>query len=227
MASFMINFTIIINALPDLLHGALVSLAIAALALAIGFIGGTGLAIVQTSKNKFLRALVTFLVTIIRGTPMLVQIVFFYYLLSVIGINLSAFVAAVIAIGINSSAYVSQIIRAGILSVSKGQIEAAKTLGIKRRDLMRYIILPQALRVVLPALGNESVTLIKDSSLASLIGVMELYNQGKVVISHTYDALTIYCAIAAIYLIMTTTLSYCFNRLEKRLNVHVKNFQSL
>lgn len=222
----MINFTLIQAALPSLLRGTVVTLQIAAFSLLLGFVGGTFLGIAQTGKNILLRGLVAIYATIIRGTPMLIQIVFLYYVLSVVGINISAFWCAVLAIGINSSAYVSQIIRSGILSVNYGQIEAAKTLGIKRRDLLRFIVLPQALRVVLPALGNESITLIKDSSLASLIGVMELYKEGQTVISQTYDALSVYCAIAAIYLIITTTLSYCITLLERRLNRHVKHHQS-
>lgn len=221
-----INIPLIIASLPQLLHGALVSLAIAGCALSLGLFGGLLLGILHVSKNGAIRALVTIYVTVIRGTPMLIQIVFLYFVLASAGLQFSPFIAAVLAIGINSSAYVSQIIKAGILSISIGQVEAARTLGIKRLDLLWYVILPQAIRVVLPALGNESITLIKDSSLASLIGVMELYQEGKTIISHTYDALSIYLAIAAIYLMITTTLSYIVTNLERYLNRHVKNFQS-
>jgi His/Glu/Gln/Arg/opine family amino acid ABC transporter permease subunit len=214
MASFMINVELIKIALPHLLHGALISLAIAFCSLLIGFFGGTLLGIIQTSKHSLGQIFVTGYVTLIRGTPMLIQIFFLYYLVSVAGLHISPLWVAVLAIGINSSAYMSQIIKAGILSVSKGQLEAAKTLGIRRRDLLRYVILPQALSVVLPALGNEAITLIKDSSLASLIGVMELYKEGQIVMSQTYDALTVYFAIAMIYLSMTTTLSFAVHQLE-------------
>ena len=193
----------------------------------IGFIGGTVLGILHVSHNKLVRLLVTIYVTIIRGTPMLIQIVFLYYVLSVTGLALSPFVAAILAIGLNSSAYVSQIMKSGILSIPRGQIEAARTLGISRRDLFRFIILPQAVRVVLPTLGNESVTLIKDSSLASLIGVVELYKQGQNVISHTYDALSVYCIIGLLYLIMTTSVSSLISLLERRLNIHGKHLESL
>lgn len=219
----MINAALIRASLPRLLQGMLVSLKITALALLIGFIAGTILGILQLSKNRLIRALVTLFVTIIRGTPMLIQIVFLYYVLSVTGLSLSPFFAAVLAIGINSSAYVSQIMKTGIQSVPVGQIEAARTLGIRRRDLLWYIILPQAIRVVLPALGNESITLIKDSSLASLIGVMELYKEGQIVISQTYDALSIYCIVGLLYLVITSTISALVNLLEKRLNRHVKH----
>lgn len=219
----MINLALIKLALPHLLHGALVSLLIAGCALLIGFFGGTLLGIIQTSKHSLGRLLVTWYVTIIRGTPMLIQIFFLYYIVSLAGLRISSLWVAVVAIGINSSAYMSQIIKAGILSISVGQLEAARTLGIRRRDLLRFVILPQALRVVLPALGNEAITLIKDSSLASLIGVMELYKEGQVVMSQTYDALTVYCAIALIYLIMTTTLSFIVHHIERYLNHAQRN----
>jgi len=220
MAYSMINFQLIKTALPHLAHGALISLLIAACSLCIGFGLGTVIALIQMARNSFLNTCAYVYVTIMRGTPMLIHIVFLYYVFSLTGINISALVVAIIAIGLNSGAYVSEIIRAGINSVSKGQIEAAKTLGIKRRDVIRYIILPQAVRSVLPALGNESITLIKDSSLASLIGVMELYKEGQIIMSQTYDALSVYCALALVYLCMTTSLSACINLIEKRLQHH-------
>lgn len=216
----MIDFSLIIQALPALLRGLAVSLEIAFGALCIGMIGGTILGIGQSLGSPLVRTIIGIYAAIIRGTPMLIQIVFLYYLVSVTGIGLSPFATAVIAIGLNSSAYVSQIMRAGILAVPRGQREAAKTLGISSYDTILHIMLPHAIRVVLPALGNESVTLIKDSSLASLIGVMELYKEGQVVISLTYDALSTYCAIAALYLIVTTTLSFAVYRLEIFLNRH-------
>ena len=222
----MLDFNVIFTAMPLFLKGIAVTLQIAFLSLAIGFIGGTVLGVIQTGPSKILRMLVTCTVTLIRGTPMLVQIFFFYYVLTT-QFSLTAFAAAVFAIGINSSAYVSQIIRSGILSVPRGQLEAAKTLGISRRDMLRFIILPHALRVVLPALGNEGITLIKDSSLASLIGVTELYKQGQIVISTTYDALTVYCALAFFYLILTGSMSFVVSYLEKRLNPHAQNYKSL
>lgn len=219
----MINLGLLQQALPQLLHGASVSLRIAGLSFLIGITGGTFLGIAQTRSKGFIRFLITAFVTLLRGTPMLVQIVFLYYVLSMTGLHLSAFVAAVCAIGLNSSAYMSQIVKSGISSVAKGQIEAAQTLGISKLDTLRYIILPQALRVVLPAFGNESITLIKDSSLASFVGVVELYKEGQTIISQTYDALTVYFALALMYLIMTTSIAYLVSLLEKRLNRHARN----
>jgi polar amino acid transport system permease protein len=214
MAFAMINIDLIIKSIPLLAKGALMSLGIAFSALAIGLFGGFILALGLINKHSAIRTIASIYVNIIRGTPMLIQIVIVYYVLSPT-LGLSALAAAIIAIGGNSAAYVSQIIKAGILSVSRGQIEAAKTLGIRRWDIMRYIILPQALQTVLPALGNESVTLIKDSSLASLIGVRELYKQGQMIMSATLDALSVYFAVALIYLLLTGTISFIVAHLEK------------
>jgi polar amino acid transport system permease protein len=219
----MIDSTLILHALPTLLRGLIVSLEIAFSALCIGMLCGTLLGIGQTLGNSFMKGAIGIYVALIRGTPMLIQIVFLYYIVSITGIGLSPFATAVLAIGLNSSAYISQIMRAGIHAVPHGQREAAKTLGISSRDTILYIILPHAFRVVLPALGNESITLVKDSSLASLIGVMELYKEGQVVISNTYDALSTYCAIGALYLLVTTTLSFLVYRLEVFLNRHAQH----
>jgi His/Glu/Gln/Arg/opine family amino acid ABC transporter permease subunit len=220
----MINISLIQEALPHLLRGSAMSIFIASVSLLIGIVSGTLWAILQTRGGRVTSFLVTLYITIVRGTPMLIQIVCMYYVLSMAGFMLSATVAAILAIGMNSGAYISQIVRAGIHAVPKGQIEAAYTLGIKQTDTMRFIVLPQALRVVFPALANEAITLIKDSSLASLIGVVELYKEGQTIISQTYDALSIYVVVAALYLIMTTSLSYYANYIERRLNHHVKNY---
>jgi His/Glu/Gln/Arg/opine family amino acid ABC transporter permease subunit len=219
METFMIiDFNLIIEYLPVLLQGLIVTLQIAALSCLIGLVLGTILALMQTSNNKLLRFFVTCYVIIIRGTPMLIQILCAYFLLPQIGIHITALWTAIIAIGLNSGAYISQIIRSGISSIGVGQIEAAKVLGFSTVDAIRYIILPQALRTTLPTLGNEFVTLIKDSALASLIGVAELTKQANFVKSKTFDAITVYFAVAILYLILTSTVSFCVAHLEKRMN---------
>lgn len=220
----MINIELIYKYFPLLLQGVYTTLYIAGLSCSIGLLGGIILALAQTSGNKLLSGIVTLYVTIIRGTPMLIQIAFFYYaILPTLGFNISALYAAIIAIGLNSTAYISQVVRSGIASVSKGQIEAAKTLGLSTWQIIHYIVLPQALRVVIPSLGNEFITLIKDSSLAYTIGVVELYKQGITMRSLTLDAMTTYTAVALMYLVMTTTLSIFMNYIEQRLNAHAKN----
>lgn len=216
----MIDLAFIRAILPQLLDGALVTLTIAGAASAIGFIGGTLLGIAQSSSSKPLRYAVTFFVTVIRGTPMLLQIMFFFLFLSYIGIHISALSTAIFAIGLNSSAYISQIVRSGIASVSRGQIEAAQTLGVSNFDITRYIVLPQALRIVIPALGNELVTLIKDSSLASAIGVFELYMRGTIIISQAFNSLSVYLVVGLIYLAMTSIVSLIVLKLEHSLQNH-------
>lgn len=219
----MIDFQLIQESLPLLLHGALVSIQIAALGALIGILGGTLLGLMQTSRSAVLRWLSTIYVTIIRGIPMLIQIMAAFYILPQLGILLPAFWVAVLAIGFNSAAYVSQIIKAGIRSIGKGQIEAGRVLGLSNMQITRFIVLPQAFRLVIPALGNEFITLIKDSALASTIGVVELTKEGIFIRGRTFDSITVFFAVACIYLIITTTLSLFINWLEKRMNQHVRH----
>ena len=215
---FNINTTIASNALPFLLKGTLTSLGLWVIAMIIGFVSGTLLGVGQTRGPKTLQCGITAYVWLIQGTPMIVQISFLYYLLPMLGINFSGFWTAAIAIGVNSSAYVSQIIRSGINAVATGTIEAAQVLGFSNTQTIWHIILPQALRIVLPALGNEGTTLIKDTSLASIIGVMELYKVATGFINQTYDVVTLFVMIAIIYLILTSTFSTAITVLQKRMN---------
>lgn len=220
MEASMIDLALIFHSLPSLLYGAITSLQITSVAASIGLILGSVLGLAETSKNRFVPFAVQTYVTLFRGTPMLVQILCIYYVLPQFGFTLPPFWAASLAIGLNSSAYMSQIIRTGINAVSKGQIEAAQTLGFTPLKTMRYIVFPQALRVTLPALGNELVTLVKDSSLASIIGVMELTKEASVIRSRTYDAFSILLAVSIIYLILTATLSFCIKKYEARMKKH-------
>lgn len=217
----MIDLPLIWDSLPSLLHGASVSLRITCIAAFIGLTLGSIFGLAETSKSRFISFALGTYVTLFRGTPMLIQILFIYYVLPQFGLNLAPFWAASLAIGLNSCAYISQIIRAGINAVPKGQIEAAHTLGFSSLKTMRYIVFPQAFRVTLPAIGNELITLVKDSSLASIIGVMELTKEASVIRSRTYDAFSILLAVSMIYLILTATLSFCLKKYEKRLKKYV------
>lgn len=219
----MIDFNLIQESLPLLLRGAVVSVQIAFIAAIIGICLGTLLGVAQTSKNKFVRWLVTLYVTLIRGTPMLIQITFAFYVLPQFGISLPAFWVAVVAIGLNSAAYVSQIIKSGIRSIGRGQVEAGRVLGLSNLAITRYVILPQAFRVVIPALGNEFITLIKDSSLASVIGVTELTKEGIFIRARTFDALTVFAAVGLIYLVITTTLTLLVNWFEQKVNKNAQH----
>lgn len=216
----MIDIPLLLKSLPALVQGALVSIQIAAGSCSIGFVFGTVFGLGQSSESKTLRMLIGVYVTIFRGTPMLIQLTIAYFVLPQFGISVSAFWTAIIAIGMNSTAYVSQIIRSGIASVSRGQLEAAQVLGLTKLQTIQYILLPQAIRVIFPALGNEFITLIKDSSLASIIGVTELAKQGSIIQSQTYDALTVYAGVALMYLLITSTLTLLLSMAQKRMNRH-------
>ncbi|MDE3056303.1 MAG: amino acid ABC transporter permease [Verrucomicrobiota bacterium] len=212
----LIDFPLICDSLPALLRGVTVSLGITAVATFLGISLGTLFGIVLTGKSRSLRYVITGYVTLFRGTPMLVQILFVYYALPQFGIMIAPFWAAGLAIGLNSCAYVSQIVQSGIEAVPNGQVEAAKTLGLSSLQTLLYIVLPQAFRTILPVLGNEAITLIKDSSLASIIGVMELSKEASIIRSTTYDAFSILLAISLIYLLLTGGVSLLFKKLENR-----------
>lgn len=217
----MIDSTLIWESLPNLFEGTLISLQITFVAALIGMSLGSILGLAETSSLKPVRFCIGMYITFVRGTPMLVQILLLFYVLPQFGLMVAPFWAASLAIGLNSSAYVSQIIRGGVEAVSKGQIDAAYTLGFTRMSTKVYIVFPQAFRIALPALGNELITLVKDSSLASIIGVMELTKEASLIRSRTYDAFSILLAISVIYLFLTAILSFCIKYCEKRVKSYV------
>ena len=156
-----------------------------------------------------------------RGTPLLVQIFLFYFALPVItGQRIDPFIAAISACGINSGAYVAEIFRAGIQSVDEGQMEAGRSLGMTWLQTMRYIIVPQAFKRVIPPLGNEFIAMLKDSSLVSVIGFEELTRRGQLIIAKTYGSFEIWMSVAVIYLVMTLTISRFVAYLERRYRVN-------
>jgi len=186
----------------------------------ITFVLGTILAffvaIARISGNKPLDAIAKFYVWIFRGTPLLVQIFILFYGFPSIGITLNPFPAAVIAFTLNVGAYSSEIIRAAILSIPKGQWEAAYSISMTKSQAMRRIILPQAIRVSIPPLGNSFISLVKDTSLAATITVTELFQKGQQIASVTYEPLWLYIEVAFIYLIFSTVLSFLQSHLEGR-----------
>ncbi|MGJ7921569.1 amino acid ABC transporter permease [Neobacillus sp. LXY-4] len=157
-----------------------------------------------------------FYVWIFRGTPLLVQLFILFYGLPSVGLMLDPFPAAVIGFSLNVGAYGSEIIRAAIQSIHKGQWEAAFSVGMTRAQAMRRIILPQAVRVSIPPLGNSFISLVKDTSLAATITVPEMFQKGQQVVAVTYEPLWLYIEVAFIYLIFSTILSYFQEKLEKR-----------
>ena len=211
------NFELIQNALPILLIGAGVTIEITAFSVAVGFIIGLFVGIARICRIKILRLLAAVYADCIRGTPLLVQIFLIYFALPMItGQRVEPFIAAVAACGINSGAYVSEIFRAGIQSIDVGQMEAGRSLGLTWWQTMRYIILPQAFKNILPPLGNEFIAMLKDSSWVSVIGFEELTRRGQLIIAQTYGSFEIWMTVAILYLIMTLAISRFVAWLEKR-----------
>ena len=181
------RFDIIINAFPLLIEGAICTIQITALSVAIGIIIGLFVGVARISKIRIIKWLAAIYVDFLRGTPLLVQIFLIYFALPVLtGIKMNPFVSAIAACSINSGAYVAEIFRAGIQSIDNGQMEAGRSLGLSWFQTMRYIIIPQAFKRVIPPLGNEFIALLKDSSLVSVIGFEELTRRGQLVIARTY-----------------------------------------
>ncbi|MCB5559934.1 amino acid ABC transporter permease [Anaerosalibacter bizertensis] len=200
------------------LIGIKTTLLISFLSLIIGSTLGALLSLLKLSKVKPLRFISTAYIEIVRGTPIMVQIALVYFGSYVIlGTNMDGFLAALIAVSLNSAAYVAEIIRSGIQSIDKGQLEASRSLGLSNSQTMKYIIMPQAIRNILPALGNEFVTLIKETSVASTIGVADLMYASKIVQSSSFQPFNPLIIVAIIYFIITFSLSQLVGLLERRL----------
>ncbi len=215
------DMNLVVNSFPLLLIGAGVTIQITVLSTAIGFVIGLIVGVARISNLRVLRMLAEVYVEFFRGTPLLVQIFLFYFALPVItGQRIDPFIAAISACGINSGAYVAEIFRAGIQSVDDGQMEAGRSLGMTWLQTMRYIIVPQAFKRVIPPLGNEFIAMLKDSSLVSVIGFEELTRRGQLIIAKTYGSFEIWMSVAVIYLVMTLTISRFVAYLERRYRVH-------
>ena len=215
------DMNLVINSFPLLLIGAGVTIQITVLSTAIGFVIGLIVGVARISNLRVLRMLAEVYVEFFRGTPLLVQIFLFYFALPVItGQRIDPFIAAISACGINSGAYVAEIFRAGIQSVDAGQMEAGRSLGMTWIQTMRYIIVPQAFKRVIPPLGNEFIAMLKDSSLVSVIGFEELTRRGQLIIAKTYGSMEIWLSVAVIYLAMTLTISRLVAYLERRYRVN-------
>lgn len=210
------------NRFKYILEGLFNTLLISLFAVIIGIIIGIIIALIrnyneQTNKIKILNFLSKTYVDIIRGTPVILQLMIIYYVIFK-SVDINIVIVGILAFGINSGAYVSEIIRAGIKSIDRGQTEAGYSLGLKYNQVMRFIILPQAIKNILPALGNEFITLIKETSVGAYIGIIELTKASDIIASRTYDYFFPLIIIAIIYLIITLGLSKLVNRLERKLN---------
>lgn len=218
------SINVIITSFPALLQGALVTLQLTTLSVVLGLVGGSLIGIIRLSQITFVRWLARAYVDFFRGTPLLVQIFMIYFGLPAIAqesgftFNLDRLAAGVIALSLNSAAYIAEIVRAGIQSIERGQTEAAKSLGLSSVQTMRFVIFPQAFRRMIPPLGNEFISLLKDTSLVTVIGFEELFRKGQLIVASNYRAFEIYTAVAIVYLCLTLLSSQTFSRLEAWMN---------
>lgn len=228
------NFTFLYKYWPYYLIGAKNTIILAVFAVVIGTCIGLILAICRISTNRIARLFATAYVEFIRGTPLLVQLFIIYYglqtigivfpdihfMTKILGINFADFMAGVITMGINSGAYVCEIFRAGIQSIDKGQTEAARSLGLSWPKTLRFIIVPQAIRNVLPTLGNEFVVVIKESSIVSIIGIADLMYKANTVRGNTFQPFEPLLVAALAYFLLTFPLSKFLAHVERRMRNH-------
>ena len=204
------------NRFMYLVDGWVISIQVTVLAALLGIIIGLLVAIVKISGKSPFAQVADWYVSIIRGTPVVVQLTIIYYVI-LADVSLPRTIVATIAFGINSGAYVAEIIRAGILAVDKGQTEAGRSLGLSEAKTMRYIIIPQAIKNILPALGNEFIILLKETSVSGYIALDDLTKGATLIRSVTYESFTPLITVAYIYFIMTAMLSAGLSKFERRL----------
>ena len=221
-AQFVLNF-ITDDRWMSLLRGLLVTLKITFFAVILGFVLGFSVAIVRnvyenTKKLKILNFICNVYLTVIRGTPVVVQLLIIYFVIFS-SIRIDKSIAAILAFGINSGAYQAEIFRSGINSIPKGQMEAGRSLGFSYAQTMVNIIMPQAIKNVLPTLGNEFIVLMKETSVAGYIALEDLTKAGDVIRSRTYSAMMPFLAVALLYLIMVMFFTYLLKLFERRLAI--------
>jgi polar amino acid transport system permease protein len=213
------DWELIRNSVPFLLKGIVVTLQLSAIIVVIGSVLGFFAGLAMTTKNKLLKFVVSCYADFFRGTPVIVQLFIVYFAVpSLLDINIEPFSACVIAYALNSGAYMTEVVRGGIKSIDKGQTEAGKSLGLNGYQIMLHIVLPQAIKRILPAMGNEFIGVIKGTSIVSVIGMRELTREGQLIIARTYATFEIWTAVAFFYLVIVIILSRLLTFAERRLN---------
>ncbi|MFV2043846.1 MAG: amino acid ABC transporter permease [Anaerolineales bacterium] len=208
-----------IESLPALYQGALITIQLTLVGLALGIVIGLPAAIARVYGRGWIRRLAVAYIEIFRGTPVLVQLFVVYHGLPDVGIVFSRLGAAYLVLGLNSGAYQAEYFRGAIQAVGSGQMMAARSIGLSRIQAIRYIILPQALRMVLPAWSNEPIALMKASAIAFLIAVPDLMTEGKIIAAHTYRPIDSYLSVALIYLVLVFLLARLLQSFETRLQL--------
>mgnify|MGYP001030818285 CR=1 FL=1 len=214
-----LDFSVVPGFLDSILIGALWTIAITLSSAAISFFGGIFFAVISLYGHWVIRLPFRAFAFLFMGTPLLLQLFLIYFGLIQIGIDLPAFVAGIIGLGLHFAVYNSDIIKAGILAVDKGQHEGARTIGLSKGQTLRKIIVPQAVRNVVPPIGNNMIALLKDSALVSVIGVTELTLSAQLAISQTYRAFEFYVAVAVCYYIINLCLEYSLHLIERRIQI--------
>lgn len=209
------KFEFLLKYYPFYIEGIKITLLLALLTIIFGTLLGLVICVFKISKYKILRAIASTYIEIIRGTPLLVQLIIIHYGFR---INITEITSATVALSINSAAYIAEIIRAGIISVNKGQMEASRSLGMNHFQSMKLIIIPQAVKNILPALANEFVVLIKESAIVSYIGLADIMYKANQIRSLTYLTLEPLLVAALIYFVITFTISKFIHYFERKLN---------
>ncbi len=213
------SFDVIFKNLPYLIDAAKWTVLVSLAGMAISVLLGVLICAARINRMRLLRSAAALYISFFRGVPLLVQLLIFYYMLPYVGMDLPAIAAAILAVGMCSAAYTAEIVRGALQAIPRGQIEAADALGIAPLSLWVRILIPQALRIGLPSLVNELILLVKVSSLASVVGVVELTRVAQNITGQTYRPLEIYIAAAAIYLVINSVISFLGRRAEARFNV--------
>jgi len=220
---YSLDWGLILRSLPDLTAGSITTLLLTTTSIGLGLILGTVIGLMRLSRFRLPSAFAAGYVWFFRGTPLLVQIMLIYYALPHVGLSLDRWQAGVTALSLNSAAYIAEIVRAGVQSIDIGQTEAAWALGLTRWQTVRFIILPQAFRRIIPPLGNEFILLLKDSSLVSVIALEELLRKGQLIVTRTFKPIEIYAMVAIMYLVMTTLISILVSFTERRLRIQTRH----
>ena len=197
-----LDMTLARESLPALLEGLKITVELTFIVLAISLGLGIFVALSRLSKSRVLSTVTGFYVDFMRATPLLLQLIYIYFVLPTIGIRPDPFVAGVVGLSLNYTAYLSEVYRSGIQAIPRGQLDAAAALGMRPSLTMRRVVLPQAIRIVIPPLGNYFVALFKDTSLVSALTLQELLFSGQIIISRTYDYFTIYTMVLVLYLLV-------------------------
>ncbi len=212
-----IDWDIILESIPLLAEGVIVTLQVSSLSAVLGLALGVMLGLGALSRSPVIRWFVAAYVDFIRGTPLLIQIFLVFFALPMVGIRFDEFAAGVVALSLNAAAFVAEVVRGGVGSIERGQSEAAKAIGMRHRQILVYILLPQAYRQMIPPLTNELISLVKNSSLLSVISVYELTRAGQAIISVHFVPFEIYTLLALYYYVLIKALSWLSVQLERRL----------